>query len=286
MFRKKEKQKYSISKLASFLKIFAFIIYTQLYGQSEYFNQPNKMRIDSKTGIPKAIYNVISRKYSGSPLDIAKQYLIENKDLFKLEKDLIDLKSLEVKKSPAGHHISFMQYYKNIPVFGSETVISINNNNQISMVINGYTPNISVNVTPSITAEEATLLAHLSVNAQISKEKINIPVSELIVYEDSVSTFHLCWKVFVKSMNPFGEWIIYVDAHEREVISKFNSFIGYGNGTGTIFKPDPGSYHQNATLTDLGDSDYALLQSVYKDETLLDLDDPVGGLYYLKGKYA
>ena len=52
------------------------------------------MRIDEKTGVPAVIYNIQSKQYSGTPEQIAWQYLNENSTLLKMDKNLIQKKML------------------------------------------------------------------------------------------------------------------------------------------------------------------------------------------------
>lgn len=144
MLRKIQRTKLALV-LISFFVGSAFV-----YAQAPFVNLQNNMRIDEKTGVPAAIYNVQSKQYSGSPEQIARQYLNENSALLKMKKNLEDMEIIEVKKSPAGHHVGFRQVYRSIPVMRSEMVISINHQNRISMVINGHKPDISVNTAPTI----------------------------------------------------------------------------------------------------------------------------------------
>src|SRR3989304_8509891 len=100
---------------------------SQIYAQAHQIQ--NNMRIDEQTGVPVAIYNVKSRQYSGTPEQIARQYLLENKPLLGMVENLTDLELIEVKESPAGHHVGFKQVYQGVPVMRSEMVISINHQN-------------------------------------------------------------------------------------------------------------------------------------------------------------
>jgi len=258
-----------------------------IYAQTNLIGLQNEVRFDEKTKLPAALYNVNSRQYSGTPEEVAREYLLENKLLFKLKDNLDDLKITEVKDSPAGRHVGFIQNYKGIPVMRSEIVVSINRQNRISMVVNGYKPNISINTIPSIVKNQAILLAKQAIGAVNSKE-VSPSKAELMVYEDSVNTFHLVWKFFIFPLEQGGEWLVVVDAHNGEILEKFNALFDYVNGKGRVFDPDPGTYLNDATLTDQNDADYAAIQPAYKDNvTLNDLNDStIYGLYYVRGRYA
>ena len=156
--------------VAQLLLISLFICSAFVYAQIPFVNMQNNMRIDEKTGIPTAIYNVQSKQYSGTPAQIARQYLKENSALLKMEKNLEDLELVKVTKSPAGFHVSFRQVYQGIPVMRSGMVISINHQNRVTMVINGHKPAISVNTTASISKTQTLELARQSVDAQTNKD--------------------------------------------------------------------------------------------------------------------
>lgn len=177
-----------------------------IYAQENFVSMQNVIRYNEKTKLPKSIYNINSRQYSGTPEEIAKQYLTENKNLLGLKDNIEDLKVTEVKESPGGFHVGFIQNYKNIPVMRSETVVSINRQNKISMMVNGYKPNISLDILPKISSENAVSLAKQSVGAEDSKELFPSK-SELMIYQDSVNIYHLVWRVYLFPLELGGEWL-------------------------------------------------------------------------------
>jgi Zn-dependent metalloprotease len=210
-----------------------------VYSQDNLANQQNVIRYDEKTKLPIAIYNVNARQYSGTPNEIARQYLIENRTLLGLKDSVDDIDATEVKESPAGFHVGFMQNYMGISVMRSETVVSINRQNRISMIVNGYKPNISINITPSISKDQALSLAKQAVSAADSKEIFPSKI-ELNVYEDSNSVFHLAWKALVYP--PSGGRLVLVDGHDGNILENLSTSVGYSNGTGRVFDPEPTTY--------------------------------------------
>ncbi|MDI6767906.1 MAG: M36 family metallopeptidase [Bacteroidota bacterium] len=271
-----------------FLTVMTILILTSitLSQNQEKFIYKDNMRIDAKSNIPVAIYNVNSRQYSGTPEEISRQYLHENKMLLGLKDNLEDLKIMEIKESPAGHHIGLIQNYKGIPVMRSEMVISINKQNRISMVVSGYKPNISVNIIPGVKQEQALQLAKQAIDAANSKE-VFPPRTDLVIYEDSLNIFHLVWKFIIFPLEQGGEWLIVVDAHNGNILELYNTLFDYVNGKGRVFDPDPVTALQNSSLTDQDDADYYAIQPAYIDNvTLSDLNDAVSSIYYVRGKYG
>jgi len=115
----------------------------------------DNMRIDKRTGFAVAFYGVTSLRYSGTPEQIARQYLLENKDIFGMVDNLSDIKLIEVKKSKIGYHVGFRQFYYDIPVLRSEMVITINKENKVIFVVNHHKPGISISTEPLIVKNKA-----------------------------------------------------------------------------------------------------------------------------------
>jgi hypothetical protein len=249
------------------------------------FGPSSEIRYDEKTGRAVALYNVNSRPYSGSPEEIARSFLLENRALFQLKDDLDDLAVRRVKSSPAGYHVGLTQSYHGIPVFRSETVVSINSQNRVSMVVSGYRPDISVVTNPGIDQTQALNLAKQSIGASTSRELFPSKTG-LAVYQDSTAQFHLAWKILVAPLEAGGSYLILVDAHSGKVLETLTQIANFVNGTGKVFDPDPGTALRDASLTDQNDSDYAELQPAYDTIVLNDLNDAVGGVYKVQGKYA
>ena len=201
----------------------SFIFVNQIQAQAPHIYIKNSMRFDEKLKIPIAIYNVDSRQYSGTPEQIARQYLLEHKQLLGMAENLSDLELIEVKNSPAGHHVGFRQVYHDIPVMRSEIVVSMNHQNYITMVINGHKPGISVNTTPAIEKSQALQLAKQTIGAENAAEIFPSQV-ELMVYQDSTHVFHLVWKAFVFPDEPDGEWLIISHIIEVKTVLKKSIF--------------------------------------------------------------
>jgi len=252
---------------------------------AETYEYRNSCRINAKTGVIAAKYNIKSPVYQGSPEEIARQYLEDNKEIFSIS-SVSNLKPIQTIESPSGKSITFLQTYQGIPVFGTETVVSINKHNRITMVVNGNknitdlkstNPNISIgkaieNAFEKINVDETTLIA--------------LPWCDLYIYQDSLSNASLVWRVNFGAGEPLGDWQIFIDAISGEIIEIENLMVDYFNGSGRVFNPDPISALSDASLIDQNDADYQELQGAYKTVTLTNLNDPVGGVYCIQGKYA
>jgi len=102
--------------------------------ESEQSELLNNMRINSKTGLPIALYRVDYNVIPDTPERMARQYLSENSDLLKIKNDLSDLRYLTTKETRAAYHVHFAQYIGDYPVYNSTLNITIDRNNKVIFV--------------------------------------------------------------------------------------------------------------------------------------------------------
>lgn len=80
---------------------------------SEVMNKEgNKWRIhwNEYTDVPIALYNGVSKSYVGTPEKIARQFLLDNRNLFSMKENLSDLKYKYTKTNRGVHHVTFYQF--------------------------------------------------------------------------------------------------------------------------------------------------------------------------------
>ncbi len=265
------------------LAAFFLGFHVMMFAQGNYIaTQDGYMRMDNDVGIPRVITGMKNSEFTGTSLEIAVQYLDANSDLLYLSEDA-DFELLKVLENPSGTHIGFQQVINEVPVIGSETVVSLNKKNQITMVANGYKPNISISTTPTITSDEAILTARSTF--ENPDFDVVIPIkSKLAIFVDENNIAYLVWKLNILPKSG-GDWYILVDAHSRIIRKKENIEINE-TGDGRVFDPDPATYFEDITLPDNNDEDYPELYDSYKFRDLEGLNPPVGGQYYLRGEYA
>lgn len=258
---------------------------TLVPAQFDFINLKNRVQLNEKTGVPSSIYNVDSRIYNGTPEQIARQYLIENNNLFNMKNDLSDLELIEIKESPAGKHVAFKQVYKNIPVFRSTTVVSINKRNSISMVTSNYKPNVNVNISEIFNKISVLEIARSAIGS-IKNKELYEPKIEKIIFENSENKYLLAWKIILFNNFPTGESLVIVDASTGDILEKRSLSMSYVQGEGTVFDPDPVTIHNDASLTDQNDSNYDELDTILVTVPLYQLNNASGGVYKVQGIYA
>lgn len=245
-----------------------------IYAQSNSSGLQNNIRYNEKTKLPKALYNVNSRQYSGSPSDIVREYLLENKQIFKLKDNLADFKIERIQTSPAGYHVGLRQEYDGIPVMGSESVVSINHENRISMVVNGYKPDINLNTKPNIVENEASRLAKSAVSNLTDKELLTTK-ADLVIYQDTTLAFKLTWKVAVQSSDRLNEYLILIDAHDGKTLKILNTMMYCTNEVEKIVENDKSQINDEMMPWSNGNNDYLTFTA-----TTVNLVPPT---YYIDG---
>ena len=156
---------------------------------------------------------------------VARSFLEENKDLFKL--DFRELRLWRVLEDYNSFDVYYQQYYQNLTVEGARVSVLIHKEGVISVIGNGFEPNITISTAPNITREEAVEIAKKSYSPMapnLSTAK-NYPVVELVVLPQRYIELYslqnseepkqyLAWKV------KFLEETIYVDAHTGEILHR------------------------------------------------------------------
>ena len=244
------------------------------------------IRFEKGTGIPLAIYRANYGPLTGSPREMAEQFLRENHRLFKIKPDLSEFELTAVQESPAGHHVRFHQVYRGVPVYRGELVVSLNRKGWVTMVTNNFWPNIALKlVRPGLTGEEAILIARGAVG--VRGKLIGDQKAELVIYRDKEKTI-LAYDVSVPVDDPLGDWEVMVDAGTGEVLWTYDRAC-YVDGTGLAFNPDPlttaGVNYGDPGYVDGGDADTPQLNAERDTVALLDLTLS-GGVYHLNGPWV
>ncbi|MCW8805035.1 MAG: PKD domain-containing protein, partial [Ignavibacteriaceae bacterium] len=260
----------------------------------------NNMRINKITGVPVALYRPNYLVNADTPENMAKQFLIENHELFKLSADLSELKYFTTKETPGGYHVHFDQYIGEYPVLNSRVNVTISRDNRVVFVTNGSKINYKNKVVSdleriNISSEQALISAknYLGLSGSVAFEK-----SEPGIYYKQ-GIFRLAQVVtIVPAEELFGQWEILVDAQTGEIFRVEDKACyfhpaGYNpqllDGSGYVFDPDPITHarttYGSTGFLDNNDADSDSLTFHRELRTLYDISFE-GGVYILKGPWA
>jgi hypothetical protein len=216
-----------------------------------------------------------------------------------------ELKFVKTQQTPRSSHVRFSQYVQNLPVYKSNIVVSMNQNNEVSMVMDNRQVGLkSISTVPSLSAQTAISVAqnYLGYTTKPSIE----PKSELMIYNHQGET-KLVYKITLVliSSEVQGDFEIVLDAQTSDIYIAENQIKNHkpsdgkqqikktsAQGQGYVFDPDPLSKARKSYgdqgFSDANDSDTNGADSLNNYRTLVTLNDLTleNGLYKLKNDYV
>ncbi len=185
---------------------------------------------DEYTGLPHSVYDFMTKKEKGSPEQIAKGFLKKEYDLFRIKVDELKLKAQNDRMKE--NHLYFEQCYKGVKVEGGAVKVHLKDGS-VFWVVSDFKPDISIDINPVLSKEDAINCALRELSPQKSFE---VDTAYPVILPEGLD-YRLCYKVKIWCTEPLGYWIYYVDAISGEVVKKLNDlrFATYGYVYGKIF---------------------------------------------------
>lgn len=194
-------------------------------------------RWNSFGGSPDVMYDFATPPYSGTPEEAARAFVNQNAGLFGVS-ELNSFRIYSQKEALGGQLIRFQQTFNGIPVIDGGIGVVMKNNRVIA-ASGPFFRDTAVNTQPSLSAEQARSAA----DADLARFAVNVPsaVSNLIqpalnsltqqtaaianleprlwIYP-TADGYRLVYRVAKFSTNPFGLFLISVDAHTGEIVER------------------------------------------------------------------
>jgi hypothetical protein len=200
-------------------------------------------------GSPDVMYDFASQAFEGTPEEAGKAFLSQNAALFGIS-DINNLRVFSQKDALGGHLIRFQQTFNGIPVKDGGIGLVMNANNQVIMASGPYFRDVSVNTSPTLSAEQAKAAA----NTDLNRFNVNLPsyitnllqtgyqnLTEQAAAVDNIEPqlgiyptpdgYRLVWKVAKFSLNPFGLYMVAIDAHSGETVER-KDFVNFQQAPG------------------------------------------------------
>lgn len=201
-------------------------------------------RWDTFGGSIDTIYNFASQPLTGTPEEAARSFISQNAALFGVA-NVNDLVLFNQKDALGGHLLRFKQTFNGVDVINGGVGVVLNGNNQVIMASGPFFRDVSVNTTPTISGAQAIWAADANLanfrNPQFDQLNgllgpanqlltqqlgaINNEPAHLGIYP-TADGYKLVWKVMRFSLNPFGAFLINVDANTGEIVSR-KDFIDF-----------------------------------------------------------
>jgi hypothetical protein len=195
------------------------------------------LRWNDKTDLPhRALIsglNLAPRPDHSNIVELCRTFVDENHRLFGIRSA-----DLEVLRSTlAGKwYIIFQQTYMSIPVYGGRVHFRVAESGNLLMFGSECFPDVNVDLAPAVDSRAAELTARRSVDYASGVDEV--VETKLLIYPEGTESgfdFHLAWSVRIRTMDPPGNWLIFVDAHTNLVIHSENQIRFddvYGSVTG------------------------------------------------------
>ena len=188
-------------------------------------------------GTPKQIWGFRSRTISGSPRDIAKEFLKTNSELLGIPAELEGLRYRKTIRSLGAQHVIFQQIHQRIPLHRAYVTVHIANSGEVYMAKNRAMP---LAMLPSkqpvkISMDEAIVRAKQALPSRSRNAKLQQIEMRWFPNEDKLA---IAWRVRLARTEPREEWIIYINATTGGVLSKYDN-LSKAKGIARVFNPSP-----------------------------------------------
>jgi bacillolysin len=173
-------------------------------------------------------YFPVSSVVQGNAEATAKNFLTEHKGAFGTGSGALDLVTRKMKTRSSRSHVRFQQTYGEIPIFGAEAIVQLNEAYGVEYVLNDVMRDTELldsgelPITPTILPDEAYRAAIQMVKEENPDLEFEANSPNLMIYEPSVvgntGATQLVWQTTVTSVpRPIVAKFVLVDAHSGEV---------------------------------------------------------------------
>jgi hypothetical protein len=211
-------------------------------------------------GSPDVVMDFASAPSAATPEEAGRAFVAQNAALFGVS-NVADLRLVSNVPALGGHLLRFQQTYNGVDVKNGGVGLVMNADNQVIMASGPYFRDVNVNTQPTLSAADASRAA----DADLARFSVAIPQNALGALKTSYEAFlsqtsavskleprlgiyptadgyRLVWKVAKVSTNPFGVYMISVDAHTGEVVAR-RDYVKYQQdplaATGDIYPTSP-----------------------------------------------
>jgi hypothetical protein len=257
----------------------------------------------------------LSAPRSGAAEQVARTFLLENRDLFGFEDGLQGLRLLGFRESPGGAHVRFGQEHAGLPVFDGGLEVHLDPSGTVSLVQSAYAEGLDLDTAPRLSpaAAKRAALLRLEATPPTGTDKRGRPVAGpdagptggsplpggatatqpigeavlgILAWQPAPV---LAYRVLLYSSSPVALVESFVNARTGAMVISRDLVQTATTGRGRVFDPNPVVTLGDPTLRDHDDAADPSLAPAYferplPDVTRLYLD--LLGPYVLSGPYV
>ncbi len=211
-----------------------------------------RVRWNDFGGSPDVVMDFASATYPGTPEEAGRAFLADNAALFGIA-DSSTLRLAKEKSALGGHLLRFQQTFGGVDVKDGGVGLVLNASNQVVMASGPYFRDVAVDTTPSLDAAAARHAAEIDLgrfaaNLPAAANELLAPAFAHLASQASVidslqprlgiyptaDGYRLVWKVAKFSTNPFGLYLVSVDAHTGEIVARKDYVTFAQDPSGTL----------------------------------------------------
>ena len=172
-------------------------------------------RIDADHNIMRSMYRMsdAAEGTPAAPLVASEAFLREHATRLGIGADLDELRLIDNQATAYSHHITYQQFYNDLPVYQRFLKVNLNKAGQVTMVSNGYAPGLSGDdLVPSVPAGAALQTIDQALESNIARSS----TAELMVWPSNPA--RLVWQMVVWTSDPALELEVLVDAKNGDIV--------------------------------------------------------------------
>jgi len=178
---------------------------------------------------PPGHYFPVTRVVQGNPSDTALNFINEHRQLLGAEPLSMNFRSMKSRRQAGRNYERFRQTYMDIPVFAGEIIVQLDDEGGVrylSSDISKDLPAVDGITVPSITPDEARIIATGSIGDEIEPEDMQFTEPVLNIFDPAVlgveGSPRLVWRFRVTSSDvQFRNSELLIDARNGEVVRNY-----------------------------------------------------------------
>lgn len=189
-------------------------------------------------GTPKEVWGFVSRAAKASPEDVARGFLTANAALFELEDELAGLTLRRVIHSLGADHVIFSQVHDKLRVHRGYVTVHVDKSGRVFLTKNRSVPGrlLPGKFESRLTRDEAIIRARRTLPGKKNLARLQQAERIWFPYKDKLAP---AWKVRFTRVQPREEWIVYVDARNGRLLSRYDNLALSSRGSALVFDPSP-----------------------------------------------
>ena len=187
---------------------------------------------------PKEIWNFRTAASRGSPESIARDFVMANAALFKLEEGVSELAVQRVIRSLGATHVIFKQVHDRYRVHRGYVTVHIDRSGRVYLSKNRSVPPrlLPGKFEKNIDRDEAVRRARRSLPKRDRLSDVRETERLWFPRENELVP---AWKVRLTRASPREEWIVYLSARNGAILNKYDNLAEAVRGRGHVFDPSP-----------------------------------------------